>query len=134
MAPRILSWEEKIDEVLTEITKAKLELKIHIRRDEKLRLLISFKNDLVWQFYQKIRSISRKHFLDEEDEVTPEMEMYNSEIKNINNEIAQISEQIQAMLVKESVLRENLANFKEKLSDLVKLNMEEINLGQPRNY
>ena len=93
MAPRILSWEEKIDEVMFEITRIKLEIRLHTKKDQRLHNLRMYKRDMVLQFHLKIESNLEKN----QDEVRPENEWYNQEIINLSIEINQISEEIEAM-------------------------------------
>ena len=117
MAPRNLTWEEEVDDKLIEITRKRLELRIHLKEDKKLRVLKLFKKDLSYQFYLKNEYLRERDNLNS-SEITPEL------VAN-QREIDKLEEEIQASSEKESQICDTLFHLKQDLRKFVERNVQE---------
>ena len=124
MAPRNLTWEEEVDDKLIEITRKRLELRIHLKEDKKLRVLKLFKKDLSYQFYLKNEYLRERDNLNS-SEITPELVANQREIDKLEEEINKLSEEIQASSEKESQICDTLFHLKQDLRKFVERNVQE---------
>lgn len=126
MAPRILTWEDKVDEKLREITMKRLELRIHFREDKKLLELRSFKRDMSYQFYLKNENLKEK-LCSNQKKIISEIEENQKEIDKLKQEAAQLSEKLETMTVKEGILCHTLSDLKKELRILIDRNAQQNN-------
>ena len=126
MAPRILTWEDKVDEKIREITMKRLEVRIHFRENKKLFELKSFKRDMSYQFYLKNEELKEKLCSDSK-KLIDEIDRNQQEIDNFKQEAAEISKKLETMAVKESILCGALSDLKKELRVLLNENAQQNN-------
>ena len=126
MVPRNLTWEETIDDKLREITRKRLELRYHLREDQRIRQLRLFKKDMSYQFHLKNEHIREQNNLGPL-ESTPEIMMNEYEIEKLDEEVNQLSERLQIMAENESNICDTLFYLKEDLKKFVEEHIQNIN-------
>ena len=117
MAPRNLTWEEIIDDKLKEISKKRLELRIHCAKDKDLRRQQEFLRDLRHQFIDKMEQIKERNTLNHLN-TTPEINEIQQKVERLKLKIDEFSIKIQHSSVKEAEICEELYYLKQELRQM----------------
>ena len=121
---RNLTWEEEVDIKLKEITRMRLELRIHLRKDKELRQLQSFKRDMSYQFHFQNEYLRENYNLNLLETI-PEIDMNLEEINRLDNEVDELSEKILISSEKESEICDKLFHMKRDLQTFVEQHVQE---------
>ena len=120
MAPRILTFEEQVNEKSVELVKLKLKFRSISKEERELYELIIYLEELSYKFIEKIVAVRYNN--PASPRISQQIREFQNEVESLEERVKNLNDDLQHLRRKKMMVEGELKNFEENFKNFVSTN------------